>query len=289
MRIPQLVDEQQWKLSHLVFSNTREMDLILQGVNPTWIYALRKELARERGYHVRAAILREHHAVKRKCHFRARWSLYYPAWWSFVSPRCNPHQILAKNVVDIVTSSAPDWLLIEPSDGFSVFTMHCELSRDKEALSWLANTFFKQVEPRLFSLRKTFSKLIADSQSPNKDSSQLVATPCSSAASGISLINSTDGKSYVGRITARIFRIRPNDIAIYHPQLAQKMQLLALEVRRSVLTHDLQLTPSLDNRDAIEKELGVIQKEIEKRSHISYFTSPSLKESKNKNHFNSCN
>jgi len=225
---------------------------------------LRARLNHEVGFRIHSAIVHAHHLRKRHCHLRARWSFYLPAWWYFVTNSFNPHLETASRVHALVSTTAPSWLLVEPSDGYTLFSINCELSREKETLSWLAVSFLNEIEPELFRLRQTLPAL-AQSKSKAAASATQRSRPSAPTFSGIASINPKHSGDYVARVLARTYRVRLEDVRIYHPDLARNMEVIALEIRRTVLTHDLHMAQTRDDRTTIEYELAEIAAALSKR------------------------
>jgi len=183
-----------------------------------------------------------------------------------VTEAFNPHLDVASNVHALVSAVAPSWLSVEPSDGYAVFSAHCELPREKDALSWFRSGFLRVVEPRLFRLRETFPVLKSRAVlgAANIEVTR-TKPPSPPPRSGIRLIKPTTSIGYIASVVARTYRLHPDDVRVYHPEITRRMEVIALEVRRAVLTHDQQAAPTQSERATIEFELAQIAAALSER------------------------
>src|ERR1700674_2772708 len=127
-------------------------------------------------------------------------------------------------------------------------------------------TFLSVVEPRLFRLRATFPALKSRAVlgAANTEVTR-TKPPSPPPRSGIRLIKPTSSIGYIASVVARTYRIHPDDVRVYHPEIARRMEVIALEVRRAVLTHEQQAALTQSDRATIEFELARIAAALSER------------------------
>lgn len=221
------------KLTHVYLAAGREAMLYQMGVDAEWVRALKSRVGRARGYALRKGLLVEEHAVHKRLRLRCGWSFFDFGWCASVSPAFNPHVALAAKVREIVAPSLPSCMNIDDPDGFSVVGLSCEWTHEAQARQWMSTRFLE--------LREAIAGL-CDRAPPLRLSRLPQLDP-----------------ARLERTVYRYFRVRLAEVRPLDEALAQRMALLALDLRAAALGRELALTPGEQHGEGMRRELAALQ------------------------------
>lgn len=208
--------------------------LYQMGVDAEWVRALKSRLARAQGYRLPNALLVEEHAAKKRLRLRCGWSFFDFGWCASVSPAFNPHVALVAQVREALAPHLPVCISIDEPNGSCVVGLSCEWAQEAQARQWMSARFLE--------LRKAIAGPCDREQPPLRPSRSPQLDP-----------------ARLERTVLRYFRVRLAEVRPLDEALAQRMALLALDIRAAALGRELAVTPSEQHREGMRRGLTAIQ------------------------------